>query len=96
MHQPTIHDNWKRYEPFLKVVDHEGMFPIYVSFLEKIGDIIWEGYGGPEPPSDRLQKMMEERVEFITDNWHFIEPTILDVFKTLLEHIEKLEYEGEM
>ena len=96
MNQPTTQDNWKRFEPFLNVIDHEDMFPIYVSFLEKIGDIIWEGYGGTDGTSDRVQKLINERVEFMTDNWHFIEPTILDVFKTLLGHIEKVEYEGEM
>jgi len=85
----------KRFEPFHDVCDHIGLFPTYVSLLEKIGDVIWEGYGGGDG-GKKNQEIDNERVEFVKDNWHFIEPTLIDVFKTLFNHIEDVEYKGDM
>ena len=75
------------YDIFKEVSDHPILFECYVSLIEKIGDVIWDGYGGVGGGYDN------ERAEMIKHYWKIMEPSLVENFKSELESLIELRKE---
>ena len=64
-----------------KVSDHPILFECYISLIEKMGDVIWDGYGG-------VDGLDNERTEEIKEYWKVLELSLVEQFKSILETIE--------
>ena len=71
------------YDIFEDVSDNPILFECYVSLIEKMGDVIWNGYGGGDGYDN-------ERAEQIKEYWKVLELSLVEFFKDELEGIESL------
>ena len=91
--QPFNHANPYPLNIFMEeVCDNPKLFPCYISLIEKLGDVIWEGNGGIAPRNEieqRIQNNIDDtRLEFVLKHWKEVEDIMTDLFKSNLEAIE--------